>query len=121
LCGEGFSLSSPSAITTVWLQPGEPNRLPVDLLRPFDADKMKAWKVDKGVGNVKNDPPNLLTSDNVGEMPKPLTEAEIRRREDMDDLGLINAMIELKERGLERKNKKNEPKPEDPNLRFNFQ
>jgi putative SOS response-associated peptidase YedK len=25
--------------------------LPIDLLRPFDADKMTAWKVDKAGGN----------------------------------------------------------------------
>jgi putative SOS response-associated peptidase YedK len=38
-----------------WLQPGDPQRPPIDLLRPFDADKMTAWKVDKAVGNVKID------------------------------------------------------------------
>jgi hypothetical protein len=29
-------------------------------LRPYDADKMTAWKVDKAVGNVKNDRPELI-------------------------------------------------------------
>ena len=43
-----------------WLQPGDPDRPPIDLLRPFDADKMTAWKVDKDVGNVKNDSPDLI-------------------------------------------------------------
>jgi putative SOS response-associated peptidase YedK len=43
-----------------WLQPGDPDRPPIDLLRPFDADKMTAWKVDKAVGNVKNDSPELI-------------------------------------------------------------
>jgi putative SOS response-associated peptidase YedK len=43
-----------------WLQPGDPTRPPVDLLRPYDADKMTAWKVDKAVGNVKNDTPELI-------------------------------------------------------------
>jgi putative SOS response-associated peptidase YedK len=43
-----------------WLQPSDPARPPIDLLRPFDADKMTAWKVDKAVGNVKNDLPELL-------------------------------------------------------------
>ena len=28
-----------------WLQPGDPDRPPIDLLRPFDGDKMTAWKV----------------------------------------------------------------------------
>jgi putative SOS response-associated peptidase YedK len=38
-----------------WLTPGDPQRLPVDLLRPFPAEQMRAWKVDRKVGNVKND------------------------------------------------------------------
>jgi putative SOS response-associated peptidase YedK len=42
-----------------WLQPGDLDRPPIDLLRPYDADKMTAWKVDKAVGNVKNDRPEL--------------------------------------------------------------
>lgn len=103
-----------------WLEPGDPNRPPVDLLRPFDAEKMKAWKVSKEVGNVKNDMPDLLLPDNVVEMPRPLTKEEIRRWEGLDDLEVIDAMIARRERQLERKNKKNEPKPEDPNLSFDF-
>jgi putative SOS response-associated peptidase YedK len=43
-----------------WLQPSDPDRPPIDLLRPFDADKMTARKVDKAVGNVKNDSPQLI-------------------------------------------------------------
>jgi putative SOS response-associated peptidase YedK len=43
-----------------WLQPGNPEHPPIDLLRPFDADKITAWKVDKAVGNVKNDSPELI-------------------------------------------------------------
>jgi hypothetical protein len=42
-----------------WLKPS-PERPPIDLLRPFDEDKMTAWKVDKAVGNVKNDRPELI-------------------------------------------------------------
>ena len=42
-----------------WLR-AEPDRPPIDLLRPFDAGKMTAWKVDKAVGNVKNDRPELI-------------------------------------------------------------
>ena len=38
-----------------WLAPGDPQRPPVDLLRPFPAEQMAAWKVDRKVGNVKND------------------------------------------------------------------
>jgi putative SOS response-associated peptidase YedK len=43
-----------------WLQPGNPERPPIDLLRPFDADQMTAWKVGKAVGNVKNDRADLM-------------------------------------------------------------
>lgn len=44
---------------TRWLDPGEPNRLPIDLLRPYPAEKMKAWKVSAEVGNVRNNFPEL--------------------------------------------------------------
>lgn len=43
-----------------WLEPGEPSRLPIDLLRPFDADAMKAWKVSARVGNVRNNDPECV-------------------------------------------------------------
>jgi hypothetical protein len=42
-----------------WLK-ADPDRPPIDLLRPFDAGKMTAWKVEKAVGNVKNDSPELI-------------------------------------------------------------
>jgi putative SOS response-associated peptidase YedK len=42
-----------------WLQPGEPSHLPVDLLRPFPAEEMNAWKVSSAVGNVRNNSPEL--------------------------------------------------------------
>jgi putative SOS response-associated peptidase YedK len=42
-----------------WLR-ADPDRPPIDLLRPFDAEKMTAWKADKAVGNVKNDRPELI-------------------------------------------------------------
>ena len=43
-----------------WLQPGNPERPPVDLLRPYYASKMIAWKVGNAVGNVRNDSPELI-------------------------------------------------------------
>ncbi len=43
-----------------WLEPGEPERLPVDLLRPYDADAMTAWKVNGRVGNVRNSDPECV-------------------------------------------------------------
>ncbi len=42
-----------------WLEPGDAERLPVDLLKPFPAEEMQAWKVGAAVGNVKNDSPEL--------------------------------------------------------------
>jgi len=38
-----------------WLEPGDPDRPPIDLLRSFDPDLMTVWKVGPEVGNVKND------------------------------------------------------------------
>ena len=34
--------------------------LPLDLLRPFPPEQMTAWRVDKAVGNVRNDTAQLL-------------------------------------------------------------
>ena len=43
-----------------WLDPGDLQRPPTDMLRPFDADKMRAWPVSTDVGSVKNNRPELL-------------------------------------------------------------
>jgi putative SOS response-associated peptidase YedK len=43
-----------------WLAPADPARLPMDLLRSFDSEQLKAWKVSAEVGNVKNDRPDLI-------------------------------------------------------------
>jgi putative SOS response-associated peptidase YedK len=43
-----------------WLKPGDSDRPPIDLLRAFDAEKMRAWRVNAKVGNVKNDTPDLI-------------------------------------------------------------
>jgi putative SOS response-associated peptidase YedK len=43
-----------------WLNVSDTQRLPIDLLRPYEADRMTAWKVDNAVGNVKNDSPELI-------------------------------------------------------------
>jgi hypothetical protein len=45
---------------TAGSNPGDPDRPPIDLLRPYDADKMTASRVDKAVGNVTNDRPELI-------------------------------------------------------------
>jgi putative SOS response-associated peptidase YedK len=43
-----------------WLEPGDPARPPIDLLRPYPAEKMRAWQVSQRVGNVRNNDPELL-------------------------------------------------------------
>ena len=43
-----------------WLEPGDPARPPLDLLRPYPAEKMRAWPVSERVGNVRNNAPELL-------------------------------------------------------------
>lgn len=43
-----------------WLAPAQPGQLPVDLLRPYPAEEMTAWKVSPAVGNVRNDVAELI-------------------------------------------------------------
>ena len=42
-----------------WLEPGDLERPPIDLLRPFPAERMTRWKVGSALGNTKNDSPEL--------------------------------------------------------------
>jgi len=42
-----------------WLELGDSQQLPVDLLRPYDPEQMTAWKVSAEVGNVRNNNPGL--------------------------------------------------------------
>ncbi|MGA8669559.1 MAG: SOS response-associated peptidase [Terracidiphilus sp.] len=60
-----------------WLTPAEPTHLPVDLLRPFPAEEMRAWKVGSKLGNPRNNDPALVepaTSDTMEAPLLPLTE-----------------------------------------------
>lgn len=43
-----------------WLDAGDPARLPLDLLRPYSAEQMRAWPVSDRVGNVRNNDAALL-------------------------------------------------------------
>jgi putative SOS response-associated peptidase YedK len=43
-----------------WLVPSDPARPPVDLLRPYPAEEMRAWPVSDRVGNVRNNDAGLL-------------------------------------------------------------
>ncbi len=54
-----------------WLEPGDPQRPPVDLLRPFDSDLMKTWRIKPDVGNVRNNRPDLIDPIEPDESNKP--------------------------------------------------
>ena len=43
-----------------WMAPIDPPHLPVDLLRPYPAEEMRAWKVAKAVGNTRNNDASLV-------------------------------------------------------------
>jgi putative SOS response-associated peptidase YedK len=43
-----------------WLDAGDQARPPVDLLRPYPAERMRAWPASDRVGNVRNNDPQLL-------------------------------------------------------------
>ena len=43
-----------------WLTPTDPAHLPLDLLKPYPAGEMEAWKVGRAVGNTKNNDPSLI-------------------------------------------------------------
>ena len=45
-----------------WLQRGEAHKLPVDLLRPYEAEEMSADACNPAVGNVRNNGPDMLNS-----------------------------------------------------------
>ena len=56
-----------------WLEPGREEQPPLDLIRPFDSDKMKAWRVDKRLNNVRNNEPSLcdpLSENDCPEKPE---------------------------------------------------
>jgi putative SOS response-associated peptidase YedK len=55
-----------------WMEPGDSNRLPVDLLRPYAAEKMRSWPVHERVGNVRNDDADLLKECDAEEEPQKL-------------------------------------------------
>jgi putative SOS response-associated peptidase YedK len=43
-----------------WLEPGDPQCPPVNLLRPFPAEDMKAWKFGRDMGNTRINRTDLL-------------------------------------------------------------
>ena len=51
-----------------WLDAGDPARPPVDLLRPYPSERMRAWPVSNRVGNVRNNEPCLLDPEIPGQL-----------------------------------------------------
>ena len=43
-----------------WLDSSDPARPPIDLLRPYPAEKMRSWPVSERVGTVRNNDAELL-------------------------------------------------------------
>jgi len=73
-----------------WLEPGSEEQPPIDLIRPFDSDKMKAWRVDRRVNNVKNNEPSLCEPIKEDAPPeKPARAEKPRRRPKTDESGQL--------------------------------
>ena len=71
-----------------WLEPGDPNRPPIDLIRPFDSDKMKTWRVDRRLNNVRNNEASLcepIEGNTPPEEPKPVQKPKHRATSDESD------------------------------------
>ena len=45
-----------------WLNDYDESRPPVDLLRPYESDKMRMTPVNRVVGSVRNNGPEMLNS-----------------------------------------------------------
>jgi putative SOS response-associated peptidase YedK len=49
-----------------WLNRGETERLPLDLLRPFEAEEMEMHEANPKVNNVRNNGPDMLIKPDAG-------------------------------------------------------
>ena len=73
-----------------WLEPADEARPPIDLIRPFDSDKMKAWRVDRRVNNVKNNEPSLCEPIKEDAPPeKPARAEKTGRKPKTDESGQL--------------------------------
>lgn len=76
-----------------WLEPSDPNRPPIDLIRPFDSDKMKAWRVDRRLNNVRNNEPSLCEpakEEKPEKKPKPAEKPKHKTKSNEgDQLGIF--------------------------------
>jgi putative SOS response-associated peptidase YedK len=74
-----------------WLEPGNEEQPPIDLIRPFDSDKMKAWRVDRRINNVKINEPSLdqPVQDDAPIPEKPKRVDKPKRKPKSDDSGQL--------------------------------
>lgn len=42
-----------------WIEPGDPQRPPIDLMRPFDSELMQVWQSDPVINSVRNNGSDL--------------------------------------------------------------
>ena len=71
-----------------WLEPGDPDRPPIDLIRPFDSEQMKAWRVDQRLNNVRNNEPLLcepVEESTTLEPPNSAQKPKRKRKSDESD------------------------------------
>jgi putative SOS response-associated peptidase YedK len=54
-----------------WLEPNDPARPPLDLLRPYAPERMHCWPVGQRVGNVRNDDQRLIEPLSPAPAPSP--------------------------------------------------
>lgn len=56
-----------------WMADSDAAHLPLDLLRPYPAEEMKAWRVDKAVGNPRNNDPTLIEPERDDKSDSPMS------------------------------------------------
>jgi putative SOS response-associated peptidase YedK len=74
-----------------WLEPGPVEHPPIDLIRPFDSEKMKAWRVDRRINNVKIYEPSLrepVKEEKPPAKPKPAEKRKVKSDEN-DQLSMF--------------------------------
>ena len=59
-----------------WMADSDAAHLPVDLLRPYPAEEMKAWRVGKAVGNPRNNDPTLMEPERDDKSDSPMSPFE---------------------------------------------
>jgi putative SOS response-associated peptidase YedK len=55
-----------------WLDREETERLPIDLLRPYESDEMEMYEANPKVGNIRNNGPEMMRAAKAaedGELP----------------------------------------------------